>query len=139
MHSPVCMTAGCVTTLSSLFAGGNLLFVSRWRLSRVVFSELRTIYGVISVQIRLAMALRVLAGASYLDTGVMFGVALPTVYQNLWVVIDAINRTPEVGPFFFPRTEFDLRGHAARFKVGAFMRGQVPLAPAPLPPLSCPT
>lgn len=49
----------------------------------------------------------------------LFGLALPTVYLTLWMVIDAINSTKEVGPFFFPLNEFDCKGHAARFKVRA--------------------
>ena len=66
----------------------------------------------------MAVALRILAGASYLDVSVMFGLSVTTVYDILWQVVDAINNTPEVGPFVFPKTEFDCRGHAARFKVG---------------------
>ena len=69
-----------------------------------------------SVEIQLAVALRILAGASHLDVAVMFGLGLPTVHQTLWLVIDAINRTPEAGRFF-PQNEYDCRGHAARYKV----------------------
>lgn len=82
-------------------------------------TELRTLNGAISVQLRLAVALRILAGASYLDVAVMFGLGLPTVYKTLWMVIDAINDTEEIGPFFFPTQEFDCRGHAARYKARA--------------------
>ena len=78
---------------------------------------MRTIKGAISVEIRLAMALRLLAGAVYGDIAILFGLADATIYKILWDAIDAINKTPEVGAFYFTQTEFDCRGHAARFKV----------------------
>lgn len=78
---------------------------------------LRSKYGAISVEIRLAVALRVLAGGSYLDIGLLFGVAFQSVYQILWEVIDAINSTPSVGPFIFPQTESDCRRQADKWQV----------------------
>eukprot|EP00903_Cladosiphon_okamuranus_P014793 g13704.t1 len=80
------------------------------------FAELRTLNGCISHKIRLAIGLRILADGSYFDAAEMFGVALPTVYETLWLLIDAINSTQEIGPFFFPQSEVDCRGHAAQFK-----------------------
>lgn len=80
-------------------------------------TALRTASGAISVQIRLAVALRILAGASYLDVAVMFGLGMPTVYRILWQVIDAINDCPEVGPFLFPQDEASCLRHAEKFKV----------------------
>eukprot|EP00903_Cladosiphon_okamuranus_P018816 g17307.t1 len=80
------------------------------------FPELRTLNGCISHRMRLAIGLRILAGGSYVDAAVMFGVALPMVYETLWLVIDAINSTLEIGPFSFPQDEVDCRGHSARFK-----------------------
>lgn len=56
------------------------------------------------VKIRLAVALRMLAGASYLDIALLFGISKEAVFLILWEVVDAINNTPEVGSFFFPQT-----------------------------------
>lgn len=83
----------------------------------IIISGLRTNSGAISVQIRLALALRILAGGSYLDVAVMFGLGLPTVYEIFWQVVDAINATPEVGAFNFPQDAAACLGHAERFKV----------------------
>lgn len=69
------------------------------------------------MEIRLAIGLRMLAGGSYLDVAARFGVSHPTVYTIMWEVIDAINNTPEVGPFFFPQTQAHCRTFAARFEV----------------------
>lgn len=77
----------------------------------------RTPNGAVCVKTRLAVALRILAGGSYLDASAMFGIAPNTVYHILWEVVDAINATPEVGPFFFPQTVSECEQHAARFKV----------------------
>ncbi|CAN0340857.1 unnamed protein product [Pylaiella littoralis] len=65
----------------------------------------RTKSGVISVHIRVAMAIRMLAGGSYTDIALLFGVAIPTAFLIMWQVIDAIKKTPAVGPFYFPQTE----------------------------------
>ncbi|CAB1109577.1 unnamed protein product [Ectocarpus sp. CCAP 1310/34] len=46
-----------------------------------------------------------MAGASYLDVVVLFGESKETVFSILWQVVDAINSTAEVGPFFFPQSE----------------------------------
>lgn len=74
--------------------------------------------GAIPVEVRLAVALRILAGASYWDVALMFGLAKPTVYLILWQVIDAINNTPAVGAFYFPQDEAACLRHAEQFKVG---------------------
>ena len=54
-------------------------------------------------KIHLAIGLRTLAGGSYLDVAARFGVSHSSAYTIMWAVVDAINNTPEVGPFFFPR------------------------------------
>lgn len=71
----------------------------------------------IPVHIRLAVALRILAGGSYLDVAALFGLATATVYDILWDVIDAINDTPAVGTFYFPQDYEACLAHAERFKV----------------------
>ncbi|CAB1117881.1 unnamed protein product [Ectocarpus sp. CCAP 1310/34] len=59
--------------------------------------------GAVPTKIRLAIGLRMMAGASYLDVAVLFGVSKETVFSILWQVVDAINSTAaEVGPFVFP-------------------------------------
>ncbi|CAB1105047.1 unnamed protein product [Ectocarpus sp. CCAP 1310/34] len=68
------------------------------------YARKRTRHGAVPVKHRLAVALRILAGASYMDVAVLFGIAKETVFHVLWEVVDAINNTPEVGPFFFPQT-----------------------------------
>lgn len=80
-------------------------------------ADVRSAAGAISVEIRVAVGLRILAGASYLDVSVEFGLGLSTVHQILWQVIDAINHTDEVGPFFFPQSPAECRKNADRFQV----------------------
>lgn len=63
------------------------------------------------------MALRILAGASYWDVTLMFGLSIQATYDILWQVIDAINKTPAVGAFYFPQTEDGCMRNANRFKV----------------------
>ena len=48
------------------------------------------------VKIRVAVALRRLAGASYIDVAVLFGIAKETVFHVLWQVVDVINSTPKI-------------------------------------------
>ena len=69
------------------------------------------------VKIRVAVALRMLAGASYIDVAVLFGIAKETVFHVLWQVVDAINSTPAVGPFFFPQTVDDCTRQAQLWEV----------------------
>ena len=76
--------------------------------------------GAVPVKIRLAIALRMLAGASYLDVAVFFGVAKETVFHILWQVIDAINNTPEVGSFYFPQTVDTCARQAKEWEVRIF-------------------
>ena len=78
----------------------------------------RTRNGAVPVKIRLAVALRILAGASYLDVALLFGIANETVFHILWEVVDAINNTPKVGPFFFPRTREECARQAKEWEVG---------------------
>ena len=62
-------------------------------------------HGAIEVVIRLAIGLLMLAGGSYLDIALRFGISQSTVFTIMGKVVDAINNTPEVGPFFFPQTD----------------------------------
>lgn len=77
----------------------------------------RTRNGAVPKKIRLAVALRILAGASYLDVAVLFGIPKETVFHVLWEVVDAINNTPEVGPFFFPQTVEECARQAKEWEV----------------------
>lgn len=77
----------------------------------------RTRDGAVPVEIRLAVALRMLAGASYIDLALLFGISKETVFHILWQVVDAINNTPEVGPFFFPQTVDECTRQAALWEV----------------------
>lgn len=95
---------------------------------------LRSEHGAISVEIRLAVALRVLAGGSCMDVGLVFGVAFQTVYQILWEVIDAINSTPSVGPFTFPQTESDCRRQVDKWHVKIALLQNVWCACVVVPP-----
>ncbi|CAB1112370.1 unnamed protein product [Ectocarpus sp. CCAP 1310/34] len=58
-----------------------------------------------------------MAGASYLDVAVLFGVSKETVFSILWQVVDAINSAAEVGPFFFPQSEDECTRQAAEWEV----------------------
>lgn len=82
-----------------------------------VTTALRSKNGAISVEIRLAVALRVLAGGSYMDAGVIYGIGFNTVYACLWNVIDGINRTKTVGQFRFPQKESDCKIAAEKWQV----------------------
>ena len=68
------------------------------------------------------MALRILAGESYLDVALLFGLGLPTVYEIFWQVVDAINTTPEVGAFSFPHDAAACLEQAERFKLRGIRR-----------------
>ena len=48
---------------------------------------------------------RMPAGGSYLDIAPRFGISQSTVFTIMGKVVDAINNTPDVGPFFFPQTD----------------------------------
>lgn len=74
-------------------------------------------YGVISVEVRLAIALRILAGGAAWDAAILFGLGLSTVYDIFWQVVDAINKADGVGRFYFPQDEDGCRRHADRFEV----------------------
>ena len=86
-------------------------------LARNLRPALRSKNGAISVHIRLVVALRVLAGDSYMDVGLIYGVAFQSVYSILWDVVDAINKTPTVGPFRLPQTEADCKKSADKWQV----------------------
>eukprot|EP00903_Cladosiphon_okamuranus_P015592 g14397.t1 len=53
-----------------------------------------TCNGAVPVKFRLAVALRMFVGASYIDVALLFGVAKETVFRNMWEVVDVINNTP---------------------------------------------
>ena len=72
--------------------------------------------GVISVEIRVGVALRLLAGASYCDVSLECRLGRSTVFYILWQVIDAINKTDGTGPFFFPQTPAECRTNADVFQ-----------------------
>jgi len=63
------------------------------------------------------VALRLLAGASYLDVALLFGISRESVFKILWGVVDAINNTPAVGPFFFPQTVEECTRQAKEWEV----------------------
>lgn len=63
---------------------------------RSVAALLLTDNGVVPVEIRVAVALRILAGGSYLFVAVLFSLGVPTVFTVL------ITDTPAVREFFFP-------------------------------------
>lgn len=52
-----------------------------------------------------------------LDIMVLFGLGQTTVFLIMWEVIDAINKTPAVGGFFFPQTEAECQLAAGRWEV----------------------
>ena len=72
---------------------------------------------------RVAIALRLLAGASYTDIVDKHGVSIATVGCRLSTVDcrgrgrDAINASDNVGPFCFPGGEEECCKRAAEFKV----------------------
>ena len=107
----------------SVYVYYKALNVDRCLFFSCVFAGMRTQSGVIRVHIRVAVALRMLAGASYLDIALLFGISVPTVFTILWEVIDAINSTPTVGGFFFPQTEEACAVAAGRWKVCAAVHG----------------
>lgn len=78
---------------------------------------LRTTNGVVPVEIRAAVALRILVGGSYLVVAVLFGLGVRTVFTILWQVRDVINDTPAVGAFFSPSDYASGLEHAKQFKV----------------------
>ena len=69
------------------------------------------------MEVRVAAALRILAGGSYWDVALMFGLSRAVTFEILWQVIDAINETPAIGAFDFPLTEEGCMRNANRFKV----------------------
>ena len=71
------------------------------------------------MKIRLAVASRMFAGASYIDVALLFGIAKESVFHIMWQVVDAINNTPTVGPFFFPPTREECTRQAKELEVGA--------------------
>ena len=64
-------------------------------------SALREVDIEMELQINLGISLRMLAGGSSLDVGARFGISHSSIYPIMWEVVDAMNNTPEFGPFFF--------------------------------------
>eukprot|EP00961_Rhodomonas_salina_P096408 1296618-Rhodomonas_salina.1 len=62
--------------------------------------------------LRLAMTVRYLAGGSYLDLTVLYGVSVPGFFQSLWMVCEAL---VEVLPIRFDMREPNLRSIASGF------------------------
>ena len=58
----------------------------------------------VSSHVRLAVALRMLAGASYLDVQRIYGIKQTYVYTCLWQVVDAVN---DAIPIYFPIDDHD--------------------------------
>ena len=104
------------TTIFGIFVLPLVLFVCAPRTLLNACTGLRRRSGAVAVETRLAIALRMMAGASYIDVAVLFGVAKETVFHILWQVVDAINRTPAVGPFFLPRTMDDCTRQAKQWE-----------------------
>lgn len=58
----------------------------------------------ISTKLRLSIAIRFFAGASYHDLKLLHGVSMSTVYRSVWGVVDAVNKTQGMS-FSFPDAE----------------------------------
>ena len=71
------------------------------------------------MKIRLAVASRMFAGASYIDVALLFGIAKESVFHIMWQVVDAINNTPTVGPFFILQIREECTRQAKEWEVGA--------------------
>ncbi len=59
---------------------------------------------IISLKIRLSIALHYFAGGSVYDIMLVHRVSLVSIYVSMWGVVDAINSTPELD-FHFPNHE----------------------------------
>ena len=70
--------------------------------------------GPITMDIRLAMALRFFAGGSHLDIIVSHGVSESEFYDSVWATVHAVNKSEEL-KFHFPRTEEECKSAAAAF------------------------
>ena len=77
----------------------------------------RTPSGIVPVESRVAVAIRLLAGASYLDLLDVHGIHKSTAYECLWAVVDAINNTKDLGDIVFPRSTTACTKLAAGFEV----------------------
>ena len=51
--------------------------------------------GLISSSVGLACAIRYFAGGSAYDIRVMFGILYRTILTNVWIIVQAINNTPQ--------------------------------------------
>ena len=74
--------------------------------------------GSISVQLRVALTLRFLAGGSYLDLFHLFGIGISTFYQCKDQVIAAINKAPEL-KLQLPTTESECQALAHGFEAAS--------------------
>lgn len=84
-------------------------------------ASVRSAAGAKSVETRIGVPLRVLAGASYCDVSVRldWGVPWYNIYV-LWLAIDAVNRADEIGPIFLPQAPAECRKNADGFQVRDF-------------------
>jgi hypothetical protein len=77
---------------------------------------------------RLAVALRMFAGASYADVRALFNMSNKQVYRSMWLTVDAVNNTKEfdIGVDFDDAEALDglARGFASRSSRGV-MRGTI--------------
>eukprot|EP00904_Undaria_pinnatifida_P012574 jgi/Undpi1/8447/HiC_scaffold_25.g10914.m1 len=81
------------------------------------YARLRTKSGVISVETRVAIALRFCAGGSYLDLQDVHGVSKTSCYSCFHQVVDAIIEcSSKIGPMKFPTTGEELKKLAAEFE-----------------------
>ena len=72
---------------------GVILSRVRERIKKDERRALNGACGVVPPELRLAMMLRFLAGASYLDIGWVYGVHRSTLYAVIWETIEVINET----------------------------------------------
>jgi len=68
--------------------------------------------------LRLAMTLRWLAGGSYLDISVLYGVSPEGFYDSLWLVLECLVRHPRL------RIQFDMRPAAVAQTASGFLDRQ---------------
>ena len=88
------------------------------------YTGLRTKSGVISVETRVAIALRFCAGGSYLDLQDVHGVSKTSCYSCFHQVVDAIIEcSSKIGPMKFPTTGEELKKLAAEFEVRLLVGG----------------
>ena len=71
--------------------------------------------GPVSSTVQLACAIHYFAGGSSYDIGCVYGASYGSVLESVWVIVEAINMTPEFN-IFYPESLEAQRRIAARFK-----------------------